>query len=1760
MTRNIDNQDNLNKEAIAIVGMACLYPGARNVREFWRNILGGVDSVTDPPPGAWDPAIYYDPSSLETDRIYCKRGGYIEDLATFDPLPFGVPPKDVGGEPDQWLALKLARDALLDAGYADAPDEIKRRTAVILGRGLYPNAGSVNAVQHTLIVTQTLDVIRSLQPDLPDQDLDEIRRQLKQSLPTFGADTAPALTPNMITGRIANRLDLMGPNYTVDAACASSLVAIKMASRELLNGDCDIAIAGGSQVWTSMPILGVFGQMGALSHSEQIRPFDKNADGTILGEGIGMVVLRRLSDAERNKDRIYAVVRGVGISSDGRASGLMAPRAEGQVLAMRRAYEDAGVSPDTIELIEAHGTGTPVGDRVEVQSMTEVFGVRGGELPNIAIGSVKSMIGHTMPAAGAAGLIKTALALHHKVLPLSLHCDEPNPDLELDKTRFYVNNSTRPWISGRDHPRRAAVSAFGFGGINGHVILEEYAASNGTDKESEPRLQEHLPDWDSELFVLTGGSREQLIDGTAELVAGLSAVAEGDGGQAAPRLVEIANALAADWHREHVHRLSIVATSVADLLMKAKRAHEKLSDPLVKQIRETGGIYYTSRPLRPEGKVAFLFPGEGSQYINMLSQLALNFPEARSAFDEMDALRPDYRDGLAPSDFLMVPTNSSQADIKAANQQLWTMDGAVSSVLAADEAVLRVVRSLGIEVDGVAGHSSGEYAALRTAGVFRSGGRDGFADLAKTLVEVHEASQKEDSFEPAILLACGTDRESAQSLLSLTGADGFVAMDNCPNQVVIVARASAKDRLLTAAKDEAIIVEPLKFDRPYHTPLFVSYSERLRGALDETRFTAPSLPIYSCATGAMVGQDPTMVADLVAHQWSQVVEFRRTVERMYDDGYRIFVEIGPGNHLTAFVEDILRGKPFNATASNVQRHSDLTQLNHMAGSLFAQGVNVDVAALSSRRLRTDSGGKVSQTEVTLVTGFTPMKVDASKLPSVRSAGLSQPTDNSLVAPPQPSGAASDVPTTEQSLILLSNPGEEEPALSSQSSLPSANGNHSPAPVSQDGMAQVAHRFLETMDHFLQVQERVMNAYLRSTNGGSLSEPSEEAGVWKTSPISGYAGFGGNGNGASSKAAPTSVQVPVPRTSQYVETAPAAQLINGTEQKVSVREEQPEKGGKPKTAVTEAPAPLDRSDEPSSAPDQLAVVLPSLLRQIVSDRTGYPAEIIDVNADLEADLGIDSIKRVEILGTLRNQYEALRDVNLEQLTTCRTLQQIVDVVVGEAGGRPFDLPSADVTEDRSAEGTIADHPLLGRFIRFEPGRRVVARMTIDPEQSPWLREHTIGRDVSVHDETLMALPVMPLALSLEFLAQAAACLSPGRVVTRIEAIRAKRWIEFGDGPQTIEIRASHRDDSPSSYACQVMLDSPEGMTPAVEANVILEAAYPARSGTVLPNEAGVPSGFAPDDLYFDIMYHGSTWQAVQAIVATGSGGITARLSVPGEFPFRADEAPFTSLLDPVALDAAGQLLGFWTAEHFEDGRLVFPISVEAIEFFGLPSIPGDDLTCRVAIRYFDDLRVSADFEVMRADALLFRAIGWLDRRFYMPLAAEAVVRPRSLPDLAIELDEAELGLNSNSSTLYLKFDIALEDETGILRRIWTSRIRTRSERERIGLVVNNVRDLVSEHLAKEAVCRLLRKAQCLSIRPADVELQTWPDGQLHAVGPWLPSLSAQPVVWLALEGTTVIAAASLDSRDAEAQLAFVRRIVSEIAGTPSLTGIDVKSQT
>jgi acyl transferase domain-containing protein len=447
---------------VAIVGLGALFPGAADAPTFWHNIVGSFDAIGTIPASRWDPDLYYDPSgSPASDRFYCRRGGFLDDLATFDPTRFGIMPSTVdGAEPDQLLALGVAAEAIADAGGEQAlPDRAK--VGVVVGRGGYLTPGCARLDQRVQ-VNQLVSVIQDL---IPGIDQAALRASLRERLGPDQPEASIGLVPNLAASRIANRFDLLGPAYTVDAACASGLVAVEHAVRELVSGRCDAMLAGAVHVTHHPTLWSVFTQLRALSPREQIRPFDRSADGTLLSEGVGMVLLKRAKDAVANGDRIYAVIRGVGTASDGRSTSMMTPNPEGQLLAVRRAWGEAGLEPGAaLGLIEAHGTATPAGDAAELATMINAFGATGDP---VGIGTVKSMIGHAMPAAGMAGLIKAALAVHHGMLPPTLHIDEPHQ--ALDGTRFDPIREPREWQG----LRRAGVNAFGFGGINAHIVLEQ---------------------------------------------------------------------------------------------------------------------------------------------------------------------------------------------------------------------------------------------------------------------------------------------------------------------------------------------------------------------------------------------------------------------------------------------------------------------------------------------------------------------------------------------------------------------------------------------------------------------------------------------------------------------------------------------------------------------------------------------------------------------------------------------------------------------------------------------------------------------------------------------------------------------------------------------------------------------------------------------------------------------------------------------------------------------------------------------------------------------------------------------------------------------------------------------------------------------------------------------------------------------------------------------------------------------------------------
>ncbi len=884
---------------IAIVGLAGLFPGAPTIDALWRNVVGGVDAISDVPDGRWDP-VFFDPDAKGADRFYCRRGGFVDDLATFDPLAFGIMPNALDAiEPDQLLALAAASAALRDAG--DPHERVDpARISVVLGRGGYLGDGVARLDQRVRTAQQLVEALRSLVPGIADDRLDAVRAEFQDRLGPERPESSIGLVPNLAASRIANRFDLRGPAYTVDAACASSLIAVDHGVAALRSGAVDVALVGGVHHCHDLTLWSVFCQLRALSPTGQIRPFSADADGILIGEGTGMLVLKRLADAERDDDRIYAVIRGTGVASDGAGASLMNPRAEGQVLAVEQAWRASGLDPATVGLIEAHGTATPVGDRTEVETLRTVFGADG---PPVALGSVKSMIGHAMPAAGAAGLAKVALALHHGVRPPTLHADEPNEALA--GTRFHLQREAAEWVapSGGDGRRVAGVNAFGFGGINAHVVLTDHPSSRpaasryrgGRDATTDvPRTDDRagadgsryrggrdatmdVPRTDADEGVLLLGGRD-----AADLLAQLQGVGDAPATTEAPRASGPA-------------RLAIVAPNERRLTL-ARKVLERgtpfrgRNDVWFDPGAGDGGSEVAG------GKVAFLFPGVEPTFEPRVGDVA-------------DAL------GLA--------WPGLSEDVPALERQ---GRGIVQVGLLLDDAL----DALGIRPDAIAGHSLGEWAGQIAAGQIPRTYLDEFLD------ELHPGSIE---VSDVVFVALGAGAEVAAELVDGLD-DAYVSHDNCPHQSVICAPAASMAVAVERAKERKVLAQQLPFRSGFHSPLFEPFVAGIAEHFAHVPLGAGSTPLWSATSVQPYPSEPGEIVALAGRHLVEPVRFRSLVEALHADGVRTFVQVGTGS-LLGFVDDTLRDRDVLTVSANVPKLTGMQALRRVAAALWSVGVDVD---------------------------------------------------------------------------------------------------------------------------------------------------------------------------------------------------------------------------------------------------------------------------------------------------------------------------------------------------------------------------------------------------------------------------------------------------------------------------------------------------------------------------------------------------------------------------------------------------------------------------------------------------------------------------------------------------------------------------------------------------------------------------------------------------------------------------------------------------
>ncbi|MFN8038356.1 MAG: SDR family NAD(P)-dependent oxidoreductase [Acidimicrobiales bacterium] len=943
-----DPIDDPGANAVAIVGVGAILPDAPDVATFWDNVAGGRYSIRDVDPARWDPDLYFDADPKAPEKTYSKIGGWVRDWE-WNPLGWRlpVPPtvSDAMDDAQKW-GVACARMALLDYGWPDRALD-GERTAVIVGNAMAGEKHYLTALRIAFPeLARDLEGAPSfaaLDPAVRSAVEAELHAILDDRLPPITEDTMPGELGNILAGRIANLFDLHGPNFVTDAACASAMAAFDAAIDGLLEHEFDVALAGGIDRNMGAATFVKFCKIGALS-ATGTRPYADGADGFVMGEGAALFVLKRVADAERDGDRIYAVVRAIAGSSDGKGKGITAPNPVGQVFAVERAWRAAGLSPAACGLVEGHGTSTRVGDVVEVTSLGEAFA--GADLPvgSVALGSVKSNIGHLKGAAGAAGLLKATLALHHRQLPPSLNFAAPNPNLDFGSLPFKVNTELRDWEPRNGDPRVAAVSAFGFGGTNFHAVLEEHVPGrlSGTGR----RTVAVGADLSGATGSAVGGSaaaapaiepkaplRGALVVGAADeagLRARLEAVKAGaDAGRTPPvQAPDEADLRAAE-------RIAIDFGDAAELADKVGRALDALAKgiPAAWKVLRGKGIF---RGAGPAPTTAFLFTGQGSQYVNMLADLCEVEPIVADTFAEADAIMRPFLDGHPLTEFVFADPDD-EAAVAAAEEQLRQTEITQPAVLTVDAALTRLLAAYGIVPDLVMGHSLGEYGALTAAGAL---------DFSAALEAVSARGREMASIEVednGALAAVLAPLDEAERLVE--EVDGYVVLANVnsTSQTVVGGATEAVERAIALCEERGYRAMRLPVSHAFHTAIVAPASEPLRATLARLHLHPPSLPIVANVTGELypMGPDvPDEMLDLLARQVASPVQFVKGLHTLFDAGARCFVEVGPKRALQGFASDVLGDDDVLNLATNQPKHGGVASFNHALCGLYAAGLGV----------------------------------------------------------------------------------------------------------------------------------------------------------------------------------------------------------------------------------------------------------------------------------------------------------------------------------------------------------------------------------------------------------------------------------------------------------------------------------------------------------------------------------------------------------------------------------------------------------------------------------------------------------------------------------------------------------------------------------------------------------------------------------------------------------------------------------------------------
>jgi len=1192
----------LKKTPVAIIGLSAMFADAMNVEQFWNNIVEQKDSIVDVPESRWKIEDYYNADPTVADKTYCKKGGFIPDI-DFNPMEFGLPPNILEvTDVSQLLSLVGARDAFEDAGYGRESEKftalLKEKTGVILGVG-----GGQKLITPLTSRLQTPIWEKALKSSgISDADIPHIIEKMKKAYIGWNENSFPGMLGNVISGRITNRFDLGGINSVVDAACAASLSAIKMAVSELIEGRCDMMLTGGVDTDNSPFMYMSFSKTPAFSRKGSIRPFDTDSDGMLIGEGIGMLVLKRLEDAERDGDRIYGLLTGVGSSSDGRYKSVYAPRPHGQALAMQRAYDEAGYDASTVKLIEGHGTATGAGDAAEFESMSMVFGKSDPTLNHIAIGSVKSQIGHTKSAAGAAGMIKAALALYHKVLPGTINVTKPHEKFGIEKSPFYVNAETRPWFK-NGVPRRAGVSAFGFGGVNVHFALEEY--------EKKTSFEDRMHQSFHSIYIKAANTTD-LIN---SLKTSINALESEDATTAFHNLKESSKEGTA---KQNEARLGFVSESLTDCISKLEIAVKQLESN-TKAWSHPKGIFFRPNGISSTAKVASLFSGQGSQYVNMAKEATNSFETIQQTIAAFDAKKGfDLANKIYPKP---VFTDEDKAILE---KNITNTEFVQPAIGAISLGYYNVFKNAGFVSDMVAGHSFGELTALCASGVLSD------SDYMTLAVARGKAmGSKNASGDAGTMLAVKAAASEIQPLIN--GISGVsIANVNSSNQIVLGGTTEGITKaksLLDAKKYRSVI---LAVSAAFHTDCVGHAQKPFEKSINDINFSSPKIPVYSNATGNPYPVEANKIKKVLAQHILNSVDFKSEIENMYAAGARVFVEFGPKSVLTNLVKDILADKEHFVVATNAKatKNSDL-QIREAAIQLQVLGCELGAIDNNARKEVAPQTQPKMAVKIAGNNYVSPATQKAYK--DVLNNGF------------KVSGATEVFKTGEdiKEIEVISEVIKAVPTYINEDNSDQETEEDMMVDVIKSAIDGIKENQSKTLDMFqtiLMEQNKQTAQLLGLLSGNFVPEQ----------------------NVLEAPAAPLTIETPAPVAETIVTpiAAPPSTPIDDPITETVVSKDAVA------TPVAVAAAPVAGNSE-----------MLDLMLSVVADKTGYPAEMLELSMDMEADLGIDSIKRVEIFGAITEQSDKLTDINPNDLTELRTLQEIVDYISAKAGISATSVPVA-----------------------------------------------------------------------------------------------------------------------------------------------------------------------------------------------------------------------------------------------------------------------------------------------------------------------------------------------------------------------------------------------------------------------------------------------------------------------------------------------------